>query len=160
MEIKPLNQRFRLSISLDNIKQHKGLILTLVAVVGLVSLYVGYPIFVFKESPNISYSNIGQINVTTDQPVGTTRYIRGVKWGFESVIPNACNKDHVFDLKEGVFLSVCKYKEKVVLDLRKFIGSAQDGITPTKIGLGLNVIQWNRLSKNIIIINELISQLS
>ena len=160
-------QRFSLAISLQNLKENKCIVLIILGLLSLVGLYLGYPVFVVKETNHVTEQlsffkslvqpSLNTFNVTDEDVPQTGKLI---KWGFDSVTPSSCSEDHVIDLGMNIYLTVCNFKSNIVIDIRKFTGNSRVGITPTILGIGLNVAQWEILTKYISIIDKYISELS
>ena len=163
-------QRFSLAISLQNLKENKCIVLIILGLLSLVGLYLGYPVFVVKETNHVTeqlsfLKNLVQpsrstFNVTTSGNEDLPQTGKLVKWGFDSMTPSSCSEDHVIDLERSTYLTVCDFKSNIIIDIRKFTGNSRVGITPTILGIGLNVDQWGVLTKYITIIDKYISDLS
>ena len=163
-------QRFSLAISLKNLKENKTFIVLVLGVLSLLGLYLGYPLMIkegsgsdipnfsflnelFQPSLNISHVNKGAL--TDSQSQNDDK----IKWGFAST-SSACAEDHIVSLSSGVYLSVCNYKGNIIVDIRKFMGNEKIGITPTIVGIGLNINQWYAVTSHINIIKQYINDLS
>ena len=159
-------QRFGLAISLKNLKQNKSFIFILLGII--TGLYLGYPLSTFKASSKLlkeeyeflSSLYTSPLNVSSPADVALPSKGMIVKWGFDSAIPPACKEENVFDLGDGVFISVCNYKGRIMIDIRKFTGNYKICITPTIKGIGLNVNQWNIIKKYTSIIDQALHDLS
>lgn len=168
-----MEQRFSLAISLQNLKQNKYFLVFVLLLVTVSGFYLGVPIAVIEKT---AFSQGGSFNYLTqlyDAPLTTlnasTEYTpesnversKQVAWGFPPTVrPTPCLEDHVTSLGMGVYLSVCNYKGNIIVDVRKFTGNSKVGITPTIVGIGLNVNQWNVIIDHVSIINRYIQDLS
>ncbi len=173
-------QSFSLAISLKNLKENKPFIVLLLFIIILTGLYLGYPLSVLKTSSHV-LSDYGVLSELYSSPLNITRKhdnltsthgiamgmrssgpSKGmpVKFGFNSVNPSSCSEDNVFALGNWIYLSVCKYKTNIVIDIRKFKGNEKIGITPTIVGIGLNINQWNMILEYTNIINQKVYDLS
>ena len=160
-------QRFSLAISLQNLKENKTFIVLVMGVLSLLGLYLGYPLMIKGSSstdiPNFNFlSDLFQptLNVTKEALTDSqSQNDNKIKWGFAST-SSACAEDHIVSLSSGVYLSVCNYKGNVIIDIRKFTGNEKVGITPTIVGIGLNINQWYAVTSHISIIKQYINDLS
>ena len=163
-------QRFNLAISLQNLKENKLFIVLVLGILSFAGLYLGYPLFIIKETTLAdSRASFSFLNDLFRPPLNVTSAAltdsRGqdeykIKWGFDSKTPSACTEDHVVNLGYGVYLSVCRYKGNTIIDIRKFTGDVKIGITPTIVGIGLNVNQWYEVISHLSIIKQYINDLS
>ena len=160
-------QRFSLAISLQNLKENKTFIVLVLGVLSLLGLYLGYPLMI-KESSNTDMPNFSFLNDLFQPALNVTKEAltdsqsqndNKIKWGFAST-SSACAEDHIVSLSSGVYLSVCNYKGNVIIDIRKFTGNEKLGITPTIVGIGLNINQWYAVTSHISIIKQYINDLS
>ena len=160
-------QRFSLAISLQNLKENKTFIVLVMGVLSLLGLYLGYPLMIKGSSsadiPNFSFLNDlfqPTLNVTKGALTDSqSQNDNKIKWGFAST-SSACAEDHIISLSSGVYLSVCNYKGNIIIDIRKFTGNEKLGITPTIVGIGLNINQWYAVTSHISIIKQYINDLS
>lgn len=169
INIMEREQRFNLAISLQNLKQNKLFIVLVLGVFSLIGLYLGYPLLVVKNTPTLKNGDYNFLNELFNPPLNVSKETlidlqspakETVKWGFDSVTPAACTEDHVVGLGVGIYTSVCNYKGNIVIDIRKYTGNSKVGITPTIVGIGLNLEQWEVLVSIISIINQYVNDLS
>lgn len=162
---------FNLPTCIQNLKEKKTFTLLGLGILSLFGLYFGYPLLIFKEFSltddgfNVNFLDdlfSSPLNVTNRDALSTSQNynIHKIKWGFDSVTPSVCKEDHVVALSSGVYLSVCKYKENTMIDIRKFTGNEKIGITPTIVGIGLNTDQWCTLTSHVSIIKRYIDDMS
>ena len=161
------NQRVSLATPLKNLKQNRLFIVTVLGLITLAGLYLGYPLTVLKTSSNAieeydllsafytSPLNVTKVDEDTLPPKGKL-----VKWGFDSTKSTACKEENVYSLGVGVYLSICNYKNHTVVDIRKFTGNSRIGITPTIVGIGLNIDQWAKIKTYTNIIDQTVRDLS
>lgn len=157
------------SFTLNKMKGNTALLGIALGIISLIGLYLGYPSIMLHEKLPSFNENCMSLNdclhVAYNTSSNSTSYSHGtvpvpIKWGFISVTPSACLESNAYDLSGGIYLSVCNYTGNVIVDIRKFTGNSKIGITPTSVGIGLNVNQWNLLKSQTISIVETISELS
>lgn len=162
-------QSFKLAISLKNLRENKTFIVIILGISMLTGLYVGYP-----HAGSDDYTKfIGDfdfikelfkppLNATNEGGDDGVKPLLGmsVKWGFEMISLSTCTEKKSCDLGHGIFLNVCNYSGGIFVDIRKFTGNVKIGITPTIVGIGLNLNQWQRLQQHTSIINQYINDLS
>ena len=169
-EVRGREQRFRLAISLQNLKQNKYFVVFVLLVVAFSGFYLGVPLAVFEKTASFQGGSFDYLTNLYDAPlngstkdttVSNVKRSKQVTWGFNpSVRPTPCLEDHVTSLGRGVYLSVCNHKGNIIVDVRKFTGNSKVGITPTIVGIGLNINQWNVIINHVSIINRYIHDLS
>ena len=71
-----------------------------------------------------------------------------------------CQEKHAFSLTNDIYVSVCDYKEAIRVDIRRFIGSIDRGISPTIRGIYLSQSQWAVLKSKIPAIDWAINEIN